>query len=70
MIEWLLGMAGVLAIVLILFNPRSFLYGLVALFVVGFLCPSPGGEYALTACAIASWVGLLTEIYRNMDFNK
>ena len=66
MLDWLIGMAGAVAFILILFNPRSFLYGLVTLFVLRF-CFDLDATAALTASAVASWAGLLVELYRNMD---
>lgn len=70
MLDWLLGMAAFLALFFVIFNPRSFFYGLVALFAVAFFFPGNGVGVSLTACAIASWVGLLAELYNQMDFDK
>ena len=66
MLDWLIGMAGAMAFLFILVNPRSFLYGLVTLFVLRF-CFDLDATAALTGSAVASWAGLLIELYRNMD---
>lgn len=68
--EWFLGMGASLTLLITLFNPRSFLFAVVTLFVVAFLFPGIGLEYSVFGGMCGAWIGLLAEIYHQTDFDK